>query len=222
MPNFGEDENVKRRISIYETASLPVTLPGVDRWMFDYAMDCVAWIVNQINENINIVDEDELWYEPGYLTATTIVNNEGVKLFQAWKVKALSRLDLEEATPKHAVTSLIHDNFAVESRYRRPVRKRRCGTTAHKRTSYVEDSSDEAGIEDENQSVDEPVNYSQPSTSIAFLQPVETNAIVAIQSQTSEADKEEESSSRNFRSVSNRCYVIPATHSKACGYISHR
>ena len=200
VPNFGEeDENVKRRIAIYKTASLPVTLPGVDRWMFDYAMDCVAWLVNQINANINIVDEDELWYEPGYLTDTTIVNNEGMKLFQPWKVKVLSRLDLEEeATPKHAVTSLIHDNFAVESRYRRLARKRRCRTTTHKRTSYVQDSSDEPDIGDVNRSVDEPVQYSQPSTSITLLQPVETNATVAIQPQTSEADEEEESSSRNF------------------------
>ena len=51
------------------------TLPGVNRWMFDYPMDCVAWIVNEINANINIVDEDELWYEPGYLMAMTIINN---------------------------------------------------------------------------------------------------------------------------------------------------
>ena len=82
--------------------------------------------------------------------------------------------------------------------YRRLARKRRCGRTTHKHTSYVEDSSDEAGIEDENQSVDEPAHYSQPSTFITFLQPVETNATVAIQRQISEADKEEESSSRNF------------------------
>ena len=43
--------------------------------MFNYPMDCAAWIVNEINANINIVDEDELWYEPGYLMAMTIINN---------------------------------------------------------------------------------------------------------------------------------------------------
>jgi hypothetical protein len=43
VPDFGkDDENVKRRISIFTTTSLPRTRTGLDRWLYDHSMDCVA------------------------------------------------------------------------------------------------------------------------------------------------------------------------------------
>jgi hypothetical protein len=45
VPDFGsEDENVKRRIVVYNTSSLPSINTGIDRWIYDHAMDCIAWI----------------------------------------------------------------------------------------------------------------------------------------------------------------------------------
>ncbi len=62
VPDFGsEDENVKRRIVVYNTSSLPSINTGIDRWIYDHAMDCIAWIANQINEHRHLVAEDELW-----------------------------------------------------------------------------------------------------------------------------------------------------------------
>ena len=51
--NFGkeEDENVQRRIEVFRTKSLPQTLPGIDRWIYDHAMDCIAWIASEIMTN---------------------------------------------------------------------------------------------------------------------------------------------------------------------------
>ena len=43
VPDFGEDdENVKGRIAIFTTTSLPRIRMGIDRWLHDHAMDCVA------------------------------------------------------------------------------------------------------------------------------------------------------------------------------------
>jgi hypothetical protein len=49
LPAFGaeEDENVRRRIQVYETTSLPQCIPGIDHWIYDNAMDCIAWIAEQ-------------------------------------------------------------------------------------------------------------------------------------------------------------------------------
>ncbi|XP_028403921.1 uncharacterized protein LOC114526506 [Dendronephthya gigantea] len=45
LPNFGkeEDENVQRRIEIFTTTSLPQTLPGIDKWIYDNAMHCIVF-----------------------------------------------------------------------------------------------------------------------------------------------------------------------------------
>ena len=51
VPDFGqgEQEKVLRRVAIYATQSLPQVNIGADKWIFDNAMDCVAWMAEQIN-----------------------------------------------------------------------------------------------------------------------------------------------------------------------------
>ena len=45
VPNFRkEDENVKRRIRIFQTTSLPNTISGIDSWIFHHAMDCISCV----------------------------------------------------------------------------------------------------------------------------------------------------------------------------------
>ena len=52
VPDFGaEDDNVQLRIQIFETSSLPATMFGIDKWLFDNSMHCIAWIADQINRN---------------------------------------------------------------------------------------------------------------------------------------------------------------------------
>ena len=52
VPDFGdEDENVRRRIEIFTTQSLPNPEPGMNRWLYDNAMDCIAWMSDEINGN---------------------------------------------------------------------------------------------------------------------------------------------------------------------------
>ena len=65
VPDFGKDEqeNVLRRVTVYETQSLPEVNIGADKWIFENAMDCLVWIAEEINQNLQLVDVDERWYE---------------------------------------------------------------------------------------------------------------------------------------------------------------
>ena len=64
VPYFGNDEeNVQRRIRVFKTKSLESCLTNVDRWIRDNPMDCIVWIAQETEENIELVDVDERWYE---------------------------------------------------------------------------------------------------------------------------------------------------------------
>ena len=63
LPDFGdENANVRRRLAIFETSSLPETRIGVDKWIYDHAMECIAWMAEEISENIELVEVHEIWY----------------------------------------------------------------------------------------------------------------------------------------------------------------
>ena len=138
LPNFGkeEDENVQRRIEVFRTKSLPQTLPGIDRWIYDHAMDCIAWIASEIDKYRDQIDPNELWYEPNNLGPLTMLPNEGQSLFSEEQIRGISTADLENDdtnAPRHSKQT-VHENFAVgvcfetsrakEKTYSRPSRKR--------------------------------------------------------------------------------------------------
>ena len=53
---FGNDEeNVKRRIRVFKIKLLESCLTNVDRWIRDNPMDCIVWIAQVIEENIELV-----------------------------------------------------------------------------------------------------------------------------------------------------------------------
>ena len=68
VPYFGEneDENVKGRLKIFETRALEKTSPNVDVWIREHAMDCVAWMAKELNENTEMLERDARWYEADY------------------------------------------------------------------------------------------------------------------------------------------------------------
>ena len=67
-PNFGDDDvNVKRRLYIVKSRSLQSTLLGVDEWLRANAMHCIVWAANHVNWNLQYVEPEERFYEPGRL-----------------------------------------------------------------------------------------------------------------------------------------------------------
>jgi hypothetical protein len=116
VPDFGkDDENVKRRIAIFTTTSLPRTRTGIDRWIYDHAMDCVAWIANEINNNRHLLPQDELWYEQTQTLTFTISAKEGESLFDHSQLKQISHTDLhrEDNGDDHETGPAIHESFAA-------------------------------------------------------------------------------------------------------------
>ena len=60
VQDLAEDTgNGRRRIVVFETQSLPWTVPGANKWIYDNAMECVAWMAAEIDRNIQDIDEDE-------------------------------------------------------------------------------------------------------------------------------------------------------------------
>ena len=63
LPAFGnENHHVYRRTQVFRNRSLP-SPPGADQRIYDHAMDCIAWMANVINENIQLIEQEERWYE---------------------------------------------------------------------------------------------------------------------------------------------------------------
>ena len=61
-PNLGPDD--ARNVTVYRTRPFPnIQLDTLDAWMYDHAMDCIAWIAEEINRNLEVVENEERWYE---------------------------------------------------------------------------------------------------------------------------------------------------------------
>ena len=64
LPKFGsEDENVKRRVEVFETKALSSALSDVNEWLRRNCMDCNIWLANELNRLLQYLDEDDRWYE---------------------------------------------------------------------------------------------------------------------------------------------------------------
>lgn len=64
FPEFGiEQENVETRIRRFRTKSLEVKSPEAPDWIKDNAMQCLHWIINEINRNIDLLPRDSRFYE---------------------------------------------------------------------------------------------------------------------------------------------------------------
>jgi hypothetical protein len=127
VPDFrDENENVERRIQVFNTTSLPSTTPGIDRWIYDNAMDCIVWIAEELEAHYQHIAKDELWYEPTVSRNLTIPNNEGPSLFQLHHVRDICPADFEDTnTSTLETTPTIHERFVQEYRIQHFERRRR-------------------------------------------------------------------------------------------------
>ena len=146
VPDFGDDDdNVKQRIAIFETTTLPTTIKGADKWrhIYDNAMDCYVWLANEVSSLRTHIDADELWYEPtSGREEMTIPNNQGMKLFDAVAIARITSEDLDDAnTPELAnPTSVVHESFTLHSTRQTLARKRRSRIVLLSSSSESEDA----------------------------------------------------------------------------------
>ena len=172
VPDFGnEDENVKRRIAIFNTTSLPEAISGIDRWIYDNAMHCIAWVAEEIQRHQNLISEDEIWLENA--SNLVVPPAEGESLWKRHEIDVITDADLQPHCPEETSTtdeSSIHAGFAAEFESRRLARKRL------KRSFMVDSDEDELVINSPNtpppdhpemQAVHSGDTADQPSTSFA-------------------------------------------------------
>ena len=108
VPYFGEDdENVRRRIRVFNTKSIKddKLIKNVDQWCDVHAMDCIVWTANELNENIEIVDKDERWYENAPPVENIVTNEERalskerrVLKVDVAKIKALTFAEIDSSS----------------------------------------------------------------------------------------------------------------------------
>lgn len=127
VPNFGdEDENVQRRIQVFVAKSLPCQMPGIDCWIYDHAMDRIAWILDELHRHYEQIAKDELWYEPNVTRRLAMTADEGTSLFQLEHIRGICPSDLKDVeTPEtETSSSAIHERFHQEYRTQRLQRRR--------------------------------------------------------------------------------------------------
>ena len=138
VPDFGEeDENVRRRVDIFQTESLQHPRPGINRWLYDHAMDCVAWMAEEISAKRHLIPESDLWYEGTTSEPLTISANEGEMLLDNARIRRISEADLRPENVDEQNQPVIHQTFATEFQLRQTKRKRRSA-----RLTISSDSSD--------------------------------------------------------------------------------
>ena len=71
LPNFGvEQPNVDRRISVFHTTELPEPKCEAPQCFEDNPMECLIWMINEINRNIKYVPQQESFYEKPFNEVT--------------------------------------------------------------------------------------------------------------------------------------------------------
>ena len=127
MPYFGnEDENVRRRVAIFKTKALPNCISNVDRWLRENAMECVAWIAEEIERERHHISKKELWYEEacsaeiglpitdrGIFTGVDIANDSKDLMFDAEVIRSMTESDLksQEKESAHVLESQHPSEF---------------------------------------------------------------------------------------------------------------
>ena len=70
-----EQPNVDRRISVFHTTELMEPKSEAPQWNEDNLMECLIWMINEINRNIKDVSQQEIFYEKPFNEATKKCKN---------------------------------------------------------------------------------------------------------------------------------------------------
>ena len=111
VPDFkDENDDVQRCIQVFHTTPLPTMLHGVDRWMYDNAMHCIAWIADRLNKHHDLLDAKELWYERARNNATVLPCQSSKPQWKRVEILQITHADLE---PVEHPSSRESDDAAI-------------------------------------------------------------------------------------------------------------
>ena len=114
ISDFGpEQENIERRLAVFETKALVKTNPEAPDWMRSNAMDCLTWAINEINSHIDLLDPEERFYElPREVSAAAFIK-DGVPQDEIAKIKAASIADLDIVPSRKVACKFSKNNFLL-------------------------------------------------------------------------------------------------------------
>ena len=98
-------------------------------WIFNNAMDCIAWIADEINTHRSLIPPEERWYEDEETLNSLVSSADIVVQWERSNIVGISEADLNpqqkpnDHTP--STDDIIHSGFIAEARARRLPRKRR-------------------------------------------------------------------------------------------------
>ena len=98
--------------------------------MHDHAMDYIAWLAQEITTNREHINRDELWYDAQLhddMENQTIVNNDGLRLFDASAMARVTSQELLETSQTQpalpSASSAIHESYELDFPSRPPSRE---------------------------------------------------------------------------------------------------
>lgn len=109
MPGFGdEQDNVERILWIFKTVSLSFPVIEAPKWIRKNAMQCLVWIIKQINSNLSYIDQSERFYEKDKNTPEFINRPNLFPEDEFHKLKSIEAIDLTDITiePQVLVSNL--------------------------------------------------------------------------------------------------------------------
>ena len=127
VPDFDEENaNVQRRVEIFTTSSLPTITPDAYQWMYDHAMDCIAWAAEEITTHRHLIHPEERWYEDAHTLSRLLPSVNTPTPWHRREIVQITDADLhgESATQPTTTHDTIHASFTMEARRRRMMRKR--------------------------------------------------------------------------------------------------
>ena len=99
----------------------------MDKWVYDNAMYCIAWIAQELVQNHEHIASEELWYEESDPQDLTVRRDQGMYLFLVDHLRQICPADLrndEDTNDDSDVLQTIRERFAQEHRAQR-LHKRR-------------------------------------------------------------------------------------------------
>ena len=90
LPDFGvEQPNVDRRISVFHTTELPEPKCEAPQWIEDNPMECLIWMINEINRNVKYVPQQERFYEKPFNEVTKKCKNRNFPPEELEKLRSI-------------------------------------------------------------------------------------------------------------------------------------
>ena len=75
LPDFGDEQpNVNRRIAVFHTKEIKDIKTQAPKWIENNPMECLVWVINEINRNVHLIPRQERFYEKAFDEPVTIEN----------------------------------------------------------------------------------------------------------------------------------------------------